>query len=272
MPGFSFENKVAILTGSSMGIGKAMAWELAKQGAKIVINGRNEGRLFQARDLLESAGADVLAIPGDVTNLEDCKKIVDGTIARFGKIDLLINNAGTSMRGNFADLEPAVFKTIMDLNYLGAVYPTKIALPFLLESKGGIMFVSSVVGIRGLQSVSAYCAAKMSLTAIVESLKIELAGTGMYVGITYVGLTQNDPEKRIIGADGQQMPLTERSNGNAWTTGKTAKSILQNIQKRRFKTVLTTLGKINAITNLLFPRLIDRILIRANKKFQELSK
>lgn len=269
---YNFQNKVVIITGSNLGIGKSTAIELAKLGAKIVLNGRSAERLETTRQALIEMGADVISIQADVTNYADCKMLMDKTIAEYGKLDVLINNAGISMRGNFDEVEPDVFKKVMDVNFHGAVNASKAALTHLLKSKGRIMYISSVAGIRGLQSIGAYCAAKMALTALVESMKIELHGTGIKLGITYVGYTQNDPVKRTIAADGSLIPIEARSEKNAQTTEQVAKAIIRNIQKGKFKSVLTSLGKLNAFANKLFPRLVDRMLIMANKKFSKMSK
>lgn len=269
---YDFQDKVVIITGSNLGIGKSTAIELAKLGAKVVLNGRSVDRLESTRKALVDKGADVISIPADVTNYEDCKRLMEQTIEKYGQVDVLINNAGISMRGNFDEVEPEVYKQVMDVNFHGAVNATKAALPYLLKSKGRIMYISSVAGIRGLQSIGAYCSAKMALTALVESMKIELHGTGIKLGITYVGYTQNDPVKRTIAADGSLIPIEARSEKNAQTTEQVAKSIIKNIQKGKFKSVLTTLGKLNAFANKFFPRLVDRMLIMANKKFSKMSK
>ena len=269
---YNFKDKVVVITGSNLGIGKSTAIELAKRGAKIVLNGRSLERLENTRRLIEQTGASVIAVRADVTSYPDCEELIKKTINSFGQIDVLINNAGISMRGYFEEVTPEVFKQVMEVNYLGAVNATKAALPYLKQSKGRIMFVSSVAGIRGLQSISAYCSAKMALTGIAESLKIELHQTGVVVGITYVGYTQNDPVKRTIAADGSLIPIEARNEKNAQTTEEVAAAILKNIQKGRFKTILTPLGKLNAIANKLFPRLVDQMLIIANEKVKKMSK
>lgn len=269
---YTFKDKVVIITGSNLGIGKSTAIELAKQGAKVVLNGRTLDRLLATRDLIAAMNCPVLAIQCDVTRYNDCVRLMEQTIERFGQIDVLINNAGVSMRGNFEDVEPDVFRQVMEVNFLGAVNATKAALPYLKKSKGRLMFISSVAGIRGLQSISAYCSAKMALTALAESLKIELHGTGISIGITYVGYTQNDPVKRTIAANGSLIPIEARSEKNAQTTEQVAQSILKNISNKRFKSVLTSLGKLNAMANKLFPRLVDKMLIMANERFKKMSK
>lgn len=269
---YSFKNKVVLVTGSNLGIGKATARLLASMGAKVVLNGRTVDRLENTRSELAAAGAEVMAVAADVTSYTDCVSMIDKIMEHFQQIDVVINNAGVSMRGDFETVDPSVFKTVMEVNYLGAVNVSHAALPALKKSKGRIMFVSSVAGIRGLQSISAYCPAKMALTALAESLKIELHSTGIKVGITYVGYTQNDPLKRTIAADGRLIPIEARSEKNAQTTDQVAKAIVRNIEKGRFKRVLTKLGKLNALANKLIPRLVDRILIRANERFKMMAK
>ena len=269
---YSFNDKVVIVTGSNLGIGKVTAIALAKQGAKIVINARSLDRLEMVKEQIESLGAEVLVVQCDVTIYEDCKRMISQTLDKFHRIDVLINNVGTSSRGTFVDMDVEVFRKIMDVNFHGSVNTTKAALTSLIESQGRIMFISSVAGIRGLQNISPYCAAKMALTSLAESLKIELYRSGVRVGITYVGITRNEPEKRIFDADGNLISLSDRNNINAQTTEQVAKAILRNIANGKFKSVLTPLGKINYVSNILFPRLIDRILVRANEKVNVISK
>lgn len=261
----SFKDKVAIITGSSIGIGKASALMLAQHGVKIVLNGRNEEKLNKARAEMMEKGYEVIAFKGDVTNPMDCERMIKTTIATFGKLDILINNAGISMRGNFETLDISVFENVYNTNILGAVYPTKYALPYIKKSKGSIIFISSVAAIRGLPSISVYCSAKMALTAIAESLKVELSGTGVHVGIVHVGFTQNESDKKTMNADGQLIPIEERSTKKAQTTEEVAKAIFKNIKKRKFKTIISFLGKMNAFTNKIIPRLADKILVKSMK-------
>ncbi len=269
---YSVSNKVVLITGSNLGIGKATAIELANKGAKVVINGRKADRLETVRTEIEEKGGNVLAIASDVTRPDECHTMVQKIIDHYGRLDVLISNAGISMRGNFEDVSPEVFKQVMDVNFHGAVNITKAALPYLKESLGRIMYISSVAGIRGLQGISAYCSAKMALTALAESMRIELSKTGIKIGITYVGFTQNDPIKRTMAADGSLIPIEQRSNKNAQTTDEVARAIIRNVEKGRFKNVLTPLGKLNAFANKLFPGLVEKALIMANDKVGKMSK
>ncbi len=258
--------KIILITGSSMGIGKAMAREMARQGARLVLNGRNESRLQKSLTELRNSGAEAIAVSGDVSNVKDCKKMIETAIEHYGQLDVLINNAGISMEGKVEELNPEVFKKVIDVNFLGSVYPTQQALPYLRQSKGSVIFIGSAAGIRGLPNYAAYSASKMALTALVESLKIELHDAGVHVGLAYVGFTENDPDKSIYNKDGQLVPQPQRSFIKAEPPQKVARRVIRMIEGRRFKQVFTPIGKLNAILNKWIPGLVELILRRNYKK------
>lgn len=271
MSRYSFTGKVAVITGSSMGIGKATAIELGGRGARLVINGRTESRLQSARQELHEAGFEVIAVVADISTVEGARQLVDETVSHYGKIDILINNAGMSSRGYFEELSPEVFDQMMRINVLGCLYPTKMALAELVNSQGSVLFVSSVAGIRGLPETSLYCASKMALTSIAESLKIELSDKNIHVGIIYVGITENDPGKQVIDKDGSYLLLRDRGHRKVQSPREVARAIRRQIEKRKFKKILTPLGKLNAIANVLFPRLVDKILIRSKDRIRKMN-
>lgn len=266
-----FKDKVALITGSSMGIGKATAILLATQGAKLVLNGRNPERLSRTANELRSAGFEVLAVQADVSRVEDCRRLIKETVKHFGRLDILINNAGMSSRGYFEELDPKVFQDMMNINFLGCVYPSRFALPYLKESQGSIVFISSVAGIRGLPETIIYCASKMALTSIAESLKVELAEYNIHVGIVYVGITRNEEGKQVIGKDGEYVPLKSRKNRKAQLPEQVAKSIVKNIINRKFKSVLTPLGKLNFLANIFFPRIVDKVLVKSKERIRKMN-
>ncbi len=266
-----FAGKVAIITGSSMGIGKATAFELAAKGARIVLNGRNRERLAETEASLLAQGYEAISIAGDMRSIDDCHRLIEGTVARFGRIDILINNAGKSSRGYFMEQDPAVFKEMMEINFLGCLYPTKLALPYLEQSKGSIIFISSVAGIRGLPETSLYCASKMALTSMAESLRVELHTLGIHVGIVYVGITHNEPGKTVIAPDGSLLELKDREGRKAQSPQQVARAIVAHVRKRKFKQVLTGLGKLNRLANFLFPRLVDKILVQSMEKIRRMN-
>lgn len=265
-----FKDKVAIITGSGMGIGKATALELAAQGAKVVLNGRNAERLQKAFEELKAKGYDAIAIPCDITSAADCERLIRQTIETYGKLDILITNASISMREKFENLQPEVFSQIIHSNINGSAFPAWYALPHLKKTKGSITFISSAAGMIGMPTGSAYSAGKMALTALAQSMKIELDGSGVHVGIVHVGFTQNEDAKRVLNAKGELVPVAPRPPYLQQTREQVAKAILRSIKGRQFKTVLTIVGKLNAFMVRFFPGLVIRIIVYSQKRMKDM--
>lgn len=260
-------DKVVIITGSSRGIGRATAVTLAEGGTTVVLNGRNRERLEETRKSLEEKGCRVLAVPGDVTSPQESRHIIDETVKAFGRIDVLINNAGIIMRGAFEDIKPEVFQRVVQVNLLGSVYPAMAALPFLRETRGSLVFISSIAGLRGFPMASPYSASKMALTALAESLKVELAGSGVHVGVVYVSFTENDPDKKVLSADGS---TTAVAPSFQVPQSRTARGIVRSVARRRFRTLLTPLGKLAGLIQWAAPRFSDRLLILSLRRMNRL--
>jgi short-subunit dehydrogenase len=265
----NFDGKVAIVTGSSKGIGKVIALELAKLGAAVVINGRNSERLQQARDEISQQQDHVLSICCDVSTQEGSEQLIRKTIERFGRIDILVNNVGVSMRGRVSDLKFEVVRTVFETNVFGTFGPTILALPYLRESKGNIVFISSLAGIRGLPYTSVYCSSKMALRAFAESIRIEEACNNIHVGLILVGITEVEHDKTSIGSDGELIPLRQRSGKGVQSREYVAHKVIQNIKKRKFITILSALGRLNYFVQSLFPAISERVIIMNIKKFEE---
>ena len=267
-----FNNKTAIVTGSSGGIGKETAIQLLKLGANVVINGRYADKLDLLNKELSNYQNQVLMYPGDISDPEIAQGLVRETIKKFNKIDILINNAGVSMRGNLGELNPEVVRSVFETNVFGAVYLTTAALEHIRKVSGHIIFISSVVGIRGLPGLSIYSASKMSLKAIAESLRIEETSANIHVGLIQVGFTEIEHNKKVIAADGSLITLSDRSKYKAQTKKYVADAILKNILKRKFITTLSAIGKLNSFLQSLFPSLVEWILISSTEKIKEKSR
>lgn len=259
----SFQDKVVIITGSSSGIGKATALKMSELGACIILNGRNEKKLLKVEQQIRNSGGKVKYYCCDISNPACAKDLVNFTINSFGRLDVLINNAGVSMRGDFSELNPEVFKTVFDINVLGTVNTSIPALPYIKESKGSIVFVSSVAGIRGIPGNSAYSSSKMALRAIAESIRIEEAKSNIHIGLVFVGITEIEKGKTTIGADGTLIKLRDRSKLKVQSFSQVANSIINNIKRRRFRTTLTFMGRLNALLQPIAPDLVEHILIRS---------
>lgn len=255
-----------------MGIGKAIALELCKQGANVVLNGRNAERLEKTYQEFFRKAYSVIAVRADVTKTSECDAIIQKAIEAFGRIDILVTNAGISMRERFENLRPEVFSQIIESNINGSAFPALVALPHIKKTKGSVVFISSAAGMIGLPTASAYSAGKMALTALAQSLKIEMANSGVHIGIVHVGFTKNDDEKRVLNASGELIPVASRPDYLQQTQEQVAKAVLSTIRKRRFKVVLTFVGKLNAFAVRFFPGLVIRIITASQKKMEKMYK
>ena len=267
----TFKDKTAIVTGSGMGIGRAIAQELCRQGARVVLNSRNAERLEKTRLAFLENGYHVIAVKADVTNIQECEELIRKTIEAFGKIDILIANAGVSMRDHFENTEPEVFTKIIESNIQGSAFPALKALPFIKNSKGSIVFISSIAGLVGLPTASAYSAGKMALTALAQSLKIELSGTGVHIGIVYVGFTENDADKRTLTATGELIPVENRPAYLQQSQQQVAKAVLDLIVKRKFKSVLSFIGKLSALALRFFPGIVLSVISYSQKRMKNIQ-
>ena len=258
----SIRNKVVVITGSSKGIGKAIALEFSKAGAQVILNGRNPEKLHRTVLEFNELGYEPLEIQGDMSNYCECEKLMHSTLKHYGRIDILINNAGGGFRGKIEDTAPNVFKKVLDSNLMTAIYATRAALNILKKSKGSIIFVSSLAGIRGLPENGPYCIAKMGLTALAQTLKLELCETGVHVGIAMVGLTDYDKDKQVISADGSMIPIRRKSDQ---TREQVAQKILDMAKKRKYLVILTFLGKLNYLLQRISPHTVSWIIRKSSK-------
>ncbi|WP_430967366.1 SDR family oxidoreductase [Spongiimicrobium sp. 2-473A-2-J] len=263
------KEKVAIVTGSSMGIGKAIAMELAQNGAKVVLNGRDREQLFDTEAEFLKKGYEVTAVPADISRPNHCEYLVEKTLKAYDKIDLLINNAGESSRGTVEKMAISNIRSLIETNYSGAAYMSKYTVPQLKKTKGHIIFINSVGGLRGMPYNSAYTASKMAQAALAEALRIELYDYGIHVGLVYVGFTENDPKKIILDEDGTKIYLPRRDNVRLAKPQSVAKRVLRMIEKRTDRTILTNLGILTDIMTHHFPKLTDWILLANRRKIKE---
>ena len=242
------KNKVVLVTGSSMGIGKAIAWELAKQGAEVMLNGRDDEKLIGTENELLANGCNVKAAIADIRKQDQCRFLIDMVIKKYGRLDILVNNAGVSSRGSIENSADRNFTILSETNFTGAAHLSKYAIPHLKKTKGHVIFINSIAGFRGMPFNSAYSASKMAQAALSEALRIELWDYGVHVGIAFVGFTQNDPNKKILDVDGSLVYLPKRTNMQLATQESVAQSIRKMIEKRTKRITLTGLGNLANFT------------------------
>lgn len=261
-----WKNKVVIITGSSIGIGRNIAEQITALHGKVVLNARNESRLSKAVDAMKSEGKDVFGVAGDVSKYEDCQNIVAQTLTHYGKVDVLINNAGLASQTEIKDIDPAVFQSIFNVNVMGTVFMTKAALPALKETGGSALFIGSVAGIHGIGGYAAYSSSKMALKGITESLRIELHDSNVHIGLAYVGFTENDPEKKFLDKEGNSVSLPSRSNVKQEPVSKVALRLIRMIENRTDHSVFSPIGKTTYWVHRFAPWILKRILLNAFKK------
>lgn len=253
-------NKVVIITGASSGIGKALAFAFGRQGSKIVITGRDGSKLENTKTELTLEGINTLSIVADVSIELDNKKVVDETIAHFGKIDVLINNAGITMRALFNDVETDVIKKVMDINFYGMVYATKYALPEIIKTQGSVIGISSIAGYRGLPGRTGYSASKFALQGFLESLRTELLKQNVHVLVACPGFTTSNIRNTALSADGQIQGESPRDEAKMMTAETVADYIYKATVNRKRDLVLTAQGKLTVLLNKFFPAFMDKMV------------
>ena len=253
-----FKDKVAIVTGASSGIGLATATLLAKYQAKVVLAARSEDKLEElSREL--SKQTEVLSVRTDVSVREDCRNLIEKTVERFGKIDILINNAGISMRAMFKDLDLSVIERLMDVNFWGTVYCTKYALPYLLESKGSVVGVISTAGYKGLPGRTGYSASKFAINGFLDTLRSAHLYDGLHVMIYAPGFTASNIRKTALMADGSMQGETPREEGKMMTSERVGEIMLNHIRRRSRRATLTFTSKLLLVLTRLFPTITDHM-------------
>jgi len=252
------KNKVVIVTGASSGIGEACAIAFANKGAKVVIAARNIEKLNAVADKIKKIGAEVLSVQCDVSIQIDCKNLVEQTVAKFGGIDILINNAGISMRAIFNDMDLDVMEKIMAINFFGTVYCTKYALPHILKNKGSVVGVSSIAGYVGLPARTGYSASKYAMQGFLEALRTENLKTGLHVMIACPGFTASNIRNTALSSDGSVQGETPRDEAKMMTAEEVAIYIVNGIEKKKRTLVLTSQGKLVVLLNKFFPKFVEK--------------
>lgn len=253
---YSLTGKIVVITGASSGIGKALAFAALKEGASVAVCARNEDKL---KELYGNVDNSVLYYASvDVSNEAECKVFMNAVTDKWGRIDVLINNAGISMRSLFEDVDTSVIRELMDINFYGAVYCTKYALNQIISNKGVIVGVSSIAGYRGLPARTGYSASKFALQGFLESLRTELLYTGVNVMWVCPGFTSSNIRKVARSSDGSAQGETPLNESKLMSAEECADIILKAVKKQQRTVVMTLLGKLTVWMNKLFPSAMDK--------------
>ena len=258
------QDKVVVITGASKGIGAELARQLAAKGARLVLGARNAAELEAVAAQCRQAGAQVLTVRTDVAEERDCQALVSGAKLAFGRLDVLVNNAGATMWARFEEIaDLSILARIMQVNYMGSVYCTRHALPWLRESGGLVVGISSLAGRTGVPTRTGYAASKHAMTGFFDSLRIELAGSGVDVTMVYPGFVATGIRENATGPDGKPIQVSPVREGEVMSAEACAARIVRAIEGREREVVMTARGKMGLWLKLLAPGLVDRIARRA---------
>lgn len=257
-----FKNKVVVVTGATSGIGEACAMAFGKEGAKIVITGRSQVKLDNTLEKLKKENIEVHGVIADAGSQEANEKMGAEALQKFGRIDILINNAGISMRALFEDLELEVFHKVMDTNFWGTVYATKVCLPEILKNKGSIIGISSINGYRGTPARTAYTASKFAINGFFESLRTEVMKRGVHVLVACPGFTASNIRNNALTGDGTKQGESPREEDKMMRADEVAAAIVAATIKRKRDIILTREGKLAVLLNKVIPGIMDGMVYR----------
>jgi short-subunit dehydrogenase len=261
------KDKIIVITGASSGIGKSLATECAKRGANVVLAARQYVTLCEITQQLESRyHVKALAIQCDVTVEEDCAQLIKQTLTTFGHIDVLINNAGISMRALFKDVDLKVLKSLMDVNFWGTVYCTKYALPEITKTKGSIVGVSSIAGYKGLPGRAGYSASKFAMNGFLDALRVENLKTGVHILTACPGFTASNIRNTALNKEGVSQKESTLEENKMMTSDEVAAIIVDGIENRSRTLIMTFQGKLTVLFSKLLPAFLDGMVYKVFAK------
>jgi len=262
-----FDGAVAIVTGASAGIGLEIARQLAQRGASLVLAAREPTLLDSAAHACRQLGAQAIAVPTDVSKRDQCGRLIEAAVEEFGRIDTLVNNAGISMHARFDELgDLDAVDRITGINYLGSVYCTFYALPYLKKTSGRIVAVSSLAGRNGVPTRTIYSATKHAMAGFFDSLRIELRRDGVSVTVVYPGFVATDIAERAIGPNGQPLGTRPVSNRDVMSAEECARLTLEAVAARRREVVMTGRARIGMLLKAFAPGIVDDMADRAVRR------
>lgn len=254
-----FKNKTVVITGASSGIGLAMAREFAAAGANVVLGARSGDKLSAIVDQIRIGGGAAVYETVDVTSPEDCRRLMERAVSAYGGIDILICNAGLSMRALFDDVQLDVLHRLMDVNFWGTVNCCKYALPYLQRSRGSIVGISSVAGLHGLPARTGYSASKYAMTGFLETLRIENLKKGLHVMVACPGFTASNVRFAALTADGSSQGETPRNEEKMMTPEQVARIVMRGIERRKRLCLMEYEGRLTHFIKKFSPALLDRL-------------
>ena len=262
MAGSAFAGSTVVVTGAAGGLGRAIALRFAAAGARIAALDRDEAALAELAAHCEAAGIDCLAVPCDVTDARACAAAIAAAAERFGRIDVLVNNAGLSHRSGLAQTAPAVIRKVVEVNFFGAVHCTQAALPHLLASRGLIVVISSVAGFAPLIARTGYAASKHALHGFFDSLRSELAPEGVGVTLVCPSFVDTGIERHALGADGGPARHARTVTGERATPEAVADQVYLAASKRQRLLLVGRTARLAWWVSRIAPAMYERMMAK----------
>jgi short-subunit dehydrogenase len=260
----TYTGKSIVVTGASSGIGRALCLALAPQRPRLVLAARDAARLEEVAAACRAAGAETLVVPTDVTSEDECRRLVERTVERFGGLDVLVNNAGIGMLARFDEVtDLSLYDRLMKVNYLGCIYPTFHALPHLKKSRGQIVVMASLAGLTGVPTRTGYAASKHAVFGFFDSLRIELFGTGVSVTMVAPYFVVSEIHRRATGPDGKPLGTSMMKEDEIMTAEECAALTVRGMERRQRLVITNWRGRFGRLIRIFAPGLVDRIALKA---------
>ena len=263
----AFSGKTVVITGASDGIGAELARQLAHSGPCLVLAARRVDALASVARACEAAGAQTLTVATDVGIERDCARLVEASVARFGGIDVFVNNAGVSGHARFDEVTDfSWYEDMMRINFFGALWCTHHALPYLKKSRGLLVGVSSLAGKVGVPCRTASSPSKFAMAGFFEALRTELIDSGVDVTMVFPGVVATETRRRGYGADGNAAGRSGLDERDAMPVDECARLMIAAMASRKRELVMTARGKLGLWLKLIAPHLVDRMALAALAK------
>ena len=263
----NWSEKVVLITGGSAGFGLALAKAYAAAGSKVVLVGRNQDRLHDAAEQLRAAGHNASTIAADVTDQADVDRLFADVRAQFGRLDLLVNNAGRSHRGRAIDTSVDEFRELLELNFLATVRCTQAAMPLLIESQGHLVNIASLAGKTVSPHLGAYPASKFPVAAYSHQLRLEMKSDGVHVLLVCPGpIARDDAGSRYDDlAEDKDIPTAAAKPGGGvklrgLDPARLARQVVRACQRRQSELIVPGKARFLLAISSLWPRLGDWVI------------
>jgi short-subunit dehydrogenase len=251
-----FSNQIVLVTGASMGIGREIALAFARDGARLVLAARSREKLQSVEEEIKGLGSEALCVSTDLTSVEQTEALVRILAEKFGRLDVLVNNAGKGLYSRIESMALEDFREIFELNFFSIIRLTQKCLPWLRKSdRRSVVNIDSIAGQVTVPKMVAYCASKFALCSFSEGLRVEWAPEGVHVLTVYPGVTDTEFSSNARAVDGR--PSTFMTPGRGISARKVADKIVSAVARQKAELYITLSDRLAVWAHFFFPRLVE---------------